>query len=86
MTRKPDPTPEEALAIVLKQREYMREYTRKPEAKAKHRDYMREYQRKPEVKAKRREHDRRPEVREKARERKRQVYAGYLAAKKAGLI
>ena len=43
MNRKPDQTPEEALAIVLKRREKRREYQRK-------------------------------------------IYAGYLAAKKAGLI
>ena len=47
-------TPEEALAIVQKRREYQREYQRKPEVKAK----RREYQRKPEVKAKQREYQR----------------------------
>ncbi len=51
---KPDPTPEEAIARVLKQREYRRKYNRKPEAIAK----RREYQRKPEVIARNREYQR----------------------------
>jgi len=42
---KPPPTPEEAIAIVMKQREKRREsglkYSRKPESKAKQREYMR---------------------------------------------
>ena len=66
-------TSEEALAILTKQREYQREYRRKPEVKAK----QREYQRKPEVKAKQREYQ---------REYARKIAAGYAAAKKAGLI
>ena len=39
-------TSEEALAILTKQREYQREYRRKPEVKAKQREYQREYARK----------------------------------------
>ena len=34
-------TSEEALAILTKQREYQREYRRKPEVKAKQREYQR---------------------------------------------
>ena len=39
-------TGEEALAILAKQREYRREYQRKPEVKAKRREHRREYNRK----------------------------------------
>ena len=39
--RKPDPTPEEAVARILKQREKQREYKRKPEAREKQRKYQR---------------------------------------------
>ena len=34
-------TPDEALALISKQREYQREYRRKPEVMAKQREYQR---------------------------------------------
>jgi len=66
-----------------KLREKNREYSQRPEVKARAREYMREYQReytkRPEVKARRREYNQRPKVKARTREYQRE----YRQRKKA---